>query len=80
MVMVGRRERRREVRRLEVLVVAHVRTGVGGRRVPVVVMVMVVMRTERRRASPASAATASAATATAATPASADRCDCTMSG
>lgn len=47
MVMVGRRERRREVRRLEVLVVSHVGTGVGGRRVPVVVMVVMVVRAER---------------------------------
>lgn len=47
MVMVGRRERRREVRRLKVLVVAHVRARVGGRRVPVVVMVVMVVRAER---------------------------------
>lgn len=47
MVMVGRRERWREVRRLEVLVVTHVRTGVGGRRVPVMVMVVMVVRAER---------------------------------
>lgn len=48
MVMVGRRERRREVRRLEVLVVTHVvRTGVGGCRVPVVVMVVMVVRAVR---------------------------------
>lgn len=45
--MVGRRERRREVRRLEVLMVAHVGTGVGGRRVPVVMMVVMVVRAER---------------------------------
>lgn len=47
MVMVGRRERRREVRRLKVLVVSHVGTGVSGRRVPVVVMVMMVVRAKR---------------------------------
>lgn len=48
MVVMGRRERRGEVRRLEVLVVTtHVRTGVGGRRVPVVVMVVMVVRAER---------------------------------
>lgn len=46
-VMVGRRERRREVRRLEVLVVTHVRTGVGRRRVPVVVMMVMVVRAKR---------------------------------
>lgn len=47
MVVVGRRERRREVRWLEVLVVSHVGTGIGGRRIPVVVMVVMVVRAER---------------------------------
>jgi len=47
MVMVGRREWRREVRWLKVLVVSHVGTGVRGRRVSVVVMVMMVVRAKR---------------------------------
>lgn len=70
MVMVCRRKGWREVRRLKVLVVTHVGAGVGGRRIPVMVMVVMVVWAERRRAPSATSAagtTAAAAATTAAT-------------